>query len=198
MSLCNLGRPPQDAGLQNLVVNDTLHVNKLLKAAKAEIYRLCSDVANPSVTLTGSYLITSIQEEQSFSSLVFPSGPTSQSSGIGFSASPFTAFWTDRELLIDDFRVIATGTPQGSDDPLPVPLNVSIVAAPTFTALNLPPTNGTEIVTLAFTNVVTPSSGVSTTVPARIPAGSYVSIRLDATPNPASLTVAWSLRFSKL
>ena len=192
MSLCNLGRPPQDAGLQNLVVNDTLRVNHLMKANKAEVERLCSVVnVTPSVTLVGSFSIVT-EPGAGFSTHVFPSGPTN--GGFSDPANVVTTFWTDKELIINDFRAVASGV---STDNL-LTLNVRLVSAPTLSELNAPTPNGTERITITLPGILTPVSGIASVVPVSIPAGSYVSIRLDTVQSVLSVKASWSVRFERV
>jgi hypothetical protein len=204
MSLCNLGRPPQDAGLQNLVVNDTLRVNKLLKASKAEVDRLCADIATtvaqtaPTV-FEGSFTGTSLNEFENYLTFAFPVGSNFRADST-YAPTLLTIIWTDESLVIDDFRAFATGEGPG---PLPTPINftISVVAAPTITALQLgaaSPPNGTEIITIPFTGLSSTSvSEISTAVPATVPAGSYVSIRLNGTGVITNVSVSWSIRLKK-
>lgn len=132
-----------------------------------------------------------------YQSWVLPSGPSSRG-GNFYQASAFTAFWTDQPLSIDDFRAVATGTLPAETPPQPFDLNVHIVAAPDIASLNA--VSGTEIATivLSVTPLSSPVSGIATTVPVTIPAGSYVSIRINTTTSVFSLDVAWSLRYSEL
>lgn len=195
--LCNLGRPPQDAGLQNLVVNDTLRVNKLLKSAKAEVNRLCADVSNPSVTLTGS----AVYDSRPGAGFVFFCLPSGNSPSIGSAEngvpSVFTTFWTDNELIIDDFRAAVTGA--GSDVETPYTLNVRVVAAPTLSELNNFIPNDTQRVTITLPNVsLNPQTIVSASVPVTIPAGSYVGMRFDSAQSVTDMNLTWSLRVQNL
>ncbi len=204
MSLCNLGRPPQDAGLQNLVVNDTLRVNKLLKASKAEVDRLCADIATTAAqtaptVFEGSFTGTGLSGLENYLTFAFPVGPHFRADST-YAPTLLTVIWTDDSLVIDDFRAFATGAGPG-DLPTPIDFTISVVAAPTITALQLnaiSPPNGTEIITIPFTGVTSTSvSEITTAVPATIPAGSYVSIRLNGTTVITDVSVSWSIRLQK-
>jgi hypothetical protein len=194
MSVCNLGRPPQDAGLQNLLVNDTLRVNNLLKATKVDVERLCATVNNPSVTLVGSHTL-SVAPGESFNTFLHPSGH-SKSTTTSL-ASLFTTFWTDEELVVDDLRAVATTADNGYS------LAVSIVASDSLATLGTGPfPNGTELGTVTLANITaTPVSGISELspdAPAIIPAGSYVSILASNNTSVSTLNLSWSLRFTRV
>lgn len=200
MSLCNLGRPPQDAGLQNLVVNDTLRVNKLLKASKAEVGRLCADIAatasqsQPTI-FEGSFTLNDLPPTEGFNTFNFPVGSTIIDTNTPNNPSVFTTIWTDEELVIDDFRAVADGP---SNQTTPVTFSLSVVAAPTIAGLSVP--IGTEILTLPFSGLNsvsnTPVSLIASGVPQSIPAGSYVSVRftMPLTASSSFTSVSWSIR----
>lgn len=198
MSVCNLGRPPQDAGLQNLIVNDTLRVNKLLKATKAEVERLCAGVnQTPSVTLTGSAIY--LNNPGTGVPFLFPSGPTyiSNNSFVNYEANLYTTMWTDEALLVEDFRAAINGIGTQGEPPVFTP-NIRLVVASTLAELNVGIPNGTELITLTFPNVtLTTQSLVSQTVPVTIPAGSYVGIRLDSGQSYSQVNLTWTLRYQK-
>lgn len=193
MSLCNLGRPPQDAGLQNLIVNDTLRVNKLLKSTKAEVDRLCADIAiatsqSPTV-FEGSFTGTGLSDFENYQTWAFPVGSSFVSS-YRYTDTPFTFIWTDEALVIDDFRAVATAE-SGGDIPTPINFTLGIVAVPVIGA-------GAEIITIPFTGVTsTPVSQISSAVPVTIPAGSYVSIGINMSNFLSSFKVSWSIRLQK-
>jgi hypothetical protein len=203
MSHCNLGRPPQDTGLQNLIVNDTLRVNKLLKASKAEVDRLCADIATtaaqtPPTIFEGSLTLSDLPPTEGFDTFNFPVGSTIIDSNTPNNPSIFTTIWTDEELVIDDFRAVAYGPPNQTT---PIIFDLSVVAAPTIGGLSVP--IGTNILTLPFSGLNsvsnTPVSLISSVVPLTtitIPAGSYVSVRftMPLTETSLFMNVSWSIR----
>lgn len=193
MSLCDLGRPKQDAGLQNLVVNDTLRVNRLLKATKAEIERLCADVNSLSSVLVGSFETSIGDPTNEYETYTLPSGPMVVTETPSFERSPFTSFWTDEELTIEDFRAVAV-LPDGqfSQD---ISLSVNLSAGTTLGTIS-------PIITLVLPNLSTspPISGVSPLVPVSIPANSFVSIRLNITSTIAEINgfqVSWQIKYTR-
>lgn len=199
MSLCNLGRPPQDAGLQNLIVNDTLRVNNLLKSVKGEVARLCTEnvYVPSSVILTGSSRY--IYGPGINGIYLFPSGRDTFQTGSGsnYSATLYNTMWTDEALIVEDFRATATGI-GNLEPPADFTLNVRLIVAPSITDLNTPWPNGTELLTLTIPDVNTvPQSSINQSVPVTIPAESYVGIRLDSVQSYLDFDLTWTLKFQK-
>lgn len=176
MSFCNLGRPPKDAAVQNLTVNQSVHVNNLLKATRAEVDRLCAvkDAAN--------VLIGSVEYfGENLSPSVLPIGFTiySQPSGSRYIGSDITDFtnsnlaltlYTDTDLIVRKFQMSVN--PELSPELSPaVQLNGCLSVGSTPTLL-------TNLVTLNFTNVSSGSVARETFTGESvvIPANSYYTI----------------------
>jgi hypothetical protein len=115
---------------------------------------------------------------------------------VNFAATLFSTMWTDEELLVEDFRASVNGVGSSGEPPVFTP-NIRLVVAPNLSDLsNLTP--GTDLITLTFPDVTTtPQSLVSQTVPVTIPAGSYISIRLDPIDSFVQLNMTWTLRYQK-
>lgn len=201
MSLCNLGRPVRDAAVQNLTVNDTLRSNKLLKATKAEIDRLCTQLEEVKkegkILFIGSMrFIVQLQNflpnETDFYNL--PSGTRAIQGNYNIIVSPDveTSLYTDIDLVIQKFQ--ATVSTAASSPMAEHNINVSIHAGTTPSSLS-------NLLTLSLLN----TNGVDvretdTSASVIIPAGSYYSIVIRSIqPNPetpaniTSLNAAWTL-----
>lgn len=176
MSLCDLGRPPRDAAVENLSVNDTLRVNKLLKVTKAEIDRLCAVDDNNTITFTGSFEYFDEQNPQTpisnYSLWTLPTGAkyvnNSSVSTVGDPALNLTLY-TDKELVIEYFQVTSSDytNPSSTQN-----INVSVSSGAT-------PASVTDILTLNLLNI-NPNAARATYEGSNvvIPANSFYSIHL--------------------
>lgn len=176
MSTCNTGRPPADATFQNLVVNDQLRVNNVLKSTKGEIERLCSVYARQQLPLIGTYLDsrTSLDPPplQNISTYVVPVGNTTQAIAL---PSPTIAsmFYTDAELRVDKFQATVIGA--GAQLIPGLTFNVSISVTQ-----NIPTPIPSDILTLSMPNVTTTlKQSTNETGTVHIPANSFISIHID-------------------
>jgi hypothetical protein len=195
MSVCDLGRPPRDAAVQNLTVNDTVRVNKLLKATKAEIDRLCAVSDNSATTFVGSFIFSGTTVEPNtildpdYALNVLPTGVTDNGSVNTSPAALNLTLYTDVDLVVRKLQAAVT---TGSSVPSTNNVDVSVSAGTTPTSLsavltlNLLSTNG----------AIVRETDISET--AIIPAGSYYSVVISegtgSTQNVVtSLVASWTL-----
>lgn len=192
--MCDIGRPPRDAALQNLTVNNTVRVNKLLKSTKAEIDRFCAESTNDgAITFVGSFQFIGVDESKlnaEYSLYLLPSGCQITSSPAKYSL-PFlpTVFYTSVDLVVRKFQAAVTTVTSGD-----VTSNV-IVDLNYGTDSNTINQTAVEL-SLLGTNLnsvrVTDSSGSAV-----IPAGSYYSIVIKegpgSTDQPFNLRSSWTL-----
>lgn len=189
MSTCNTGRPPADATFQNLVVNDQLRVNNVLKSTKGEIERLCSVLdsvdARQQLPLIGTYLDSRSPTSaplQNISTYLVPVGNTTQAIALP-SPTIATMFYTDAELRVDKFQATVIGS--GAQLIPGLTFNVSISVTP-----NIPTPIPSDILTLSIPNVTTTlNQSTNETGTVHIPANSFISIHIDISA-AASFTIA--------
>jgi hypothetical protein len=191
MSVCDLGRPPRDAAVQNLTVNDKLRVNKLLKASKAEIGRLCATVGDNLITLVGSLVYTTEGPlVADYVVYALPSGST-QLTNVNLSQLN-NVLYTDTDLVIRKFQASAY-----TSDALENVNNVDVsLRYGTDTTLL-----GNTAVSLSLLGTNTPTAeGVNATdssATATIPAGSFYNIQINegagSTNLPDALYSNWTI-----
>lgn len=194
MSVCNLGRPPRDAAVQNLTVNDTLHSNKLLKANKAEIGRLCAsieEVKQSNILFIGSLRFATDEGTLPLNYTLYnlPSGIRDIGNAFPILSTPGVsrALYTDVDLVVRKLQVTLTTSSQSRDDVHNV--DFSIFSGTT-------PVTGTNLVTLSLlnTNAIDVRETDTSSI-AIIPAGSYYSILISEGAGSA-LTTVTNLRTS--
>jgi hypothetical protein len=198
MSVCNLGRPPRDAAVQNLTVNDTLRSNKLLKANKAEINRLCAsieEVKQSNILFIGSLNVTTGSEGTlplNYTLYNLPSGIRDVGDAFPILSTPGVsrALYTDVDLVVRKLQVTLTTFSQSIDDVHNVDFSIFSGATPV---------TGTNLVTLSLlnTNAVDVRETDTSSI-AIIPAGSYYSILISegagsTTNTITSLTASWTI-----
>jgi hypothetical protein len=198
MSVCNLGRPPRDAAVQNLTVNDTLRSNKLLKANKAEINRLCAsieEVKQSNILFIGSLSVTTGSEGTlplNYTLYDLPSGIRDVGDAFPVLSTPGVsrALYTDVDLVVRKLQVTLTTSSQSRDDVHNVDFSIYSGATPV---------TGTNLVTLSLlnTNAVDVRETDTSSI-AIIPAGSYYSILISegagsTTNTITNLRASWTI-----
>lgn len=200
MTFCNLGRPSRDAAFQNFTINDSVRVNKILKAGRSEIDRLCASNNNNSSTFIGSIEYTGLNSSPG----TLPFGYTIYAlpSGIQYlgndttdvsSSSLRLTLYTDVDLTIRKFQCILI--PEIIIESPPVQIDVSVCTGST-------PTTLTNLITLNFIDVTNGSlvretfTGDSNTI--TIPADSYYSVLISQSNGQVAndiynLRASWSL-----
>lgn len=200
MSVCNLGRPARDAAVQNLTVNDTVRTNKLLKATKADIGRLCAsieEVKQGNILFIGSMRYaadgeSSLPRDANFFN--FPSGARDVAGNISSISAPSpldTVLYTDVDLVIQKFQgtitTVTTGSPTTEHN-----INLSILTGSSSAV-------STNLLTLSFLNTAgNIVRETNTSASAIIPANSYYSVVIrnvsgENIPGVLTLDAAWTL-----
>lgn len=198
-TFCNLGQPRKDLAVQNLGVNQSVHVNKLLKATRAEFNLLCAVKSITSYLLAGS--VEFFGENTSppvlpfgFTMYTLPSGTLYIGNDITEYTDPNLAstLYTDTELVVRKFQMTICPELLSELSP-PVQIDGCLSIGPT-------PTLFTNLVTLNFTNV-SDGSIVRETYNSDslvIPANSYYTILIrqsngNVANNINRLQASWTL-----
>jgi hypothetical protein len=183
--ICNTGRPPKDDALQNLTVNDTLRVNNLIKATRAEIERLCATDELVPLVIGGA--LTMILDGGDPAALDLSALPSGTSSNIVRSAAATVAnlWYTSQDLIISKFQVAAV-----SADNTTLNVAVGVTSDPAVAP--------TDVLTVALpltASTVALDTDVSDTV--LIPAGSFVTIHVtSSTTTLEDVRVSWTLHLN--
>jgi hypothetical protein len=212
MSKCDLGRPIRDYALDNLSVNNVLRVNNLLKSTKVELKTLCNDVDNlfnPSTTQTliGSFSCSPGAIIGLNYNWFYPSGRNQFTiSEISSTTSPISfekLIYTSQELIIEDFRMAASGEYKtATSDETPFDLTLSVSTFPGTSTQSNFSSNGTPVESLSLKNVTAlPSATFALSPSGKIPANSYFGIRMTTNISPSQsyisvykFKLSWSLR----
>lgn len=181
--ICNTGRPPKDDALQNLTVNDTLRVNNLVKAAKAEINTLCARDQDIPLVLGGSLTYTNDNNTSPTLNLfALPSGSTTRTSSSNVAFALSDLWYTSQELSNIKFQVAAVST-------LATTLNVSVGVTSNPAVL---PANVLTVALPLTANTIGLVTDISNSVV--IPAGSFVTVNVSSSGvSVTDVRVTWTL-----
>jgi hypothetical protein len=199
---CNLGKPSKDLAFQNVDVNQSVRVNKLLKVTRAEFDRLCAIKDTKAHLFAGSVEFFGDNVSPpvlpfGFTMYALPSGTLNIGNDITEYTDPNIALtlYTDTELVVGKFQMSLYPELLPEISP-PVQIDGCLSVGPTPTLL-------TNLVTLNFTNVSSGSivretfTGDSVVIPAK----SYYSILIrQSNGNVANdinrLQASWTLTLS--